>query len=216
MKRLSILFVLFSFLLNSAFYSQSINENNFENVSSNLKGLNSIIVRVGLKMNSSSNATATISNVKAETNFTGSVGYQYWFDNEWAVKTSVGFFQAKSDINFTDVSTISIIPLLFGFRYYPNALYLGEAGRVYFGVNTGAYIGSGTKTGLSINNFGSSAITETVFGINPNAGVDFFISKSFVISPIISYDLIAEFNELSTDNLNYSGLVLSVSIGLLL
>lgn len=216
MKKLSLLYILFSILLTSTFYSQSINENNFENVSSNLNRLNSIFLRAGLKMNSSSNASATISNVKAETNFTGSIGYQYWFNNEWAVKTSIGFFQAKSDINFPDVSTVRILPLLFGFSYHPNVLALGEVGRVYFGVNLGAYIGSGTKTSLSLDNFGSSAITETVFGINPNAGVDFFISKWFMISPVISYHLIEDYNELSVNNLNSSGVVLSVSIGLLL
>lgn len=215
MKTFYLFFTLFSILFTSVFFSQNISENSEDSYSSNLKGVNSIYLIGGFKMNSSSTVSARIPEVETETNFTGSLGYQYWFDNEWAVKTSIGVFQAESNVSIlAKVTSISIVPIVFGFSYYPEYLSLGSVGRVNVGINAGAYVGSGTKTGISFDNIGTTTITETVFGVEPNVGIDFFISKWFRIGPIISYHFIGDYNDLIISDEKHSGAVISFVIGL--
>lgn len=215
MKPFNLFVALFSILFTSVFFSQNISENSVENHSSNLKGLNSIYLLGGFKINSSSTVSARLPEVETETNFSGSLGYQYWFDNEWAVKTSVGVFQAESNVSiFAKVINISIVPIVFGFSYYPEYLSLGSVGRVNVGINAGAYVGSGTKTGISIDNIGTTTITETVFGVEPNVGIDFFISKWFRIGPVFSYHYVGDYNDLIINDKKHSGAVISFLIGL--
>jgi len=209
-------FILFFILLSSTFYSQNINENRFNNLPSNLDGISSIYLRSGIKMNLNSNTYATISGAGAETNFTSALGYQYWFSNEWSGKTAIGFFQAKSSADFLNAFTISVVTLQFGFSYYPEYLHLGSVGRVHFGYNMGAYFGNASKASASLHNFGSSTTSETIFGSEPNIGIDFFISKWFKIGPLFSFHLIGDFIELDGQDLNYSGAVFSVKLALLL
>ncbi len=185
----------------------------------NLSGTHSLYMNSGFKMNSGSSANATVSEVKTETNFTGSIGYQYWFENQWSVNVSAGFFSAASDVNYTNVSSIRIYPVLFGISYYPQVLSLGSVGRVHFGVNTGVYIASGSRTGVNLShpgNSGTSSVNETVFGIEPNVGIDFLVSKWIKIGPAVSYHMVSEFKDVIGKRKNYSGPVFSLNFGVLL
>lgn len=215
-KKLLKYFIVMFCLVSSVTYPQNIENTGLKTISMNLYGTHSIFFLAGFKMNSSTSANVTISEVKAETNFTGSIGYSYWFDNEWSVNITMGIFKAESNVNYTNISSISIIPVLFGFSYYPKTLSLGTAGRVFFGINTGVYIGSGSSTNLNFINFGSSAVIETAFGVVPHTGIDFIISKWLKIGPLISYHFISEFKEVVGNKKNYSGLVFCFNIGLLL
>lgn len=216
-------FLLFSAIIHSIIYSISfaqINENdNSTSTVRNLAGTHSIYVNIGFKMNSSSSANATVYEVKSETNLIGSIGYQYWFDNQWSVNASLGLFSAEADVNYTNVSSTSIIPVLFGISFYPKALSLGRVGRVHFGVNTGVYIRSRSSTGVNLDNplnIGTSSVNEEVFGVEPNAGIDFIVSKWIKIGPSLSYHFISEYKEVIGIRKNYSGPVFSINIGVLL
>lgn len=216
MKTLLFLLPLVYFLSASCLFAQNEDPKEQRVSSVKLEGYNSIYLLTGVKMNSSSSANASLSDVKAESNFQLSLGYQYWFTEEWAVNASVGLFSAEADVKYTNVSAISIIPVLFGFSYYPEVLALGKTGRAHLGLNAGAYIGSATQNNLSLNNFGSSAVSETVFGVEPNAGIDFIVSNWLKIGPSISYHFVSQFNEVIGKRKNYSGPVFSLNIGLLL
>lgn len=200
-------------------FSQTIEKSYSTSFDRDLTGIHSIYINFGFKVNSGTSVNTTVSGVKAETNFTGSLGYQYWFDNQWSINASIGVFSAKTDVNYTNVNSISIVPILFGISYYPEALSLGSVGRVHFGVNTGVYIGSGSKTGVSLNNLsniGTSSVNETVFGVEPNAGIDFFLSKYIKIGPSVSYHYVSEFQEVIGNRKNYSGPVFTIHFGVLL
>lgn len=181
-----------------------------------LSGDHCIYVFAGLKMNSASGVSADVSGVKTESNLNVGIGYQYWFTEQWSVCASLGVFSAGSNVDLPRISSISIIPVLFGFNYYPKILSLGEAGRVHFGINAGAYVANSTRTDLGLFNAGSSAVNESVFGIEPNAGIDFFAGSWLNIGPSVSYHLINEFNEVTGIKRDLSGPIFSLHIGLLL
>lgn len=204
MKNRNIIALIILFIT-STLYSQS---------NMNLNGTNSINVSLGLKMNSTTSTSSSLSGVETETNFIIDFNYQYWFDNQWSINASIGAFGVGTNVNYTNISSVTIVPLLFGFSYYPQALLLGNVGRVHFGVNTGVYIGSGQTSNVSLFNTGSEAVIETVFGVEPNVGVDFFISNWLKIGPEISYHLLSEFTKLSDKS--YNGGVFSINFGILL
>lgn len=71
MRKSSRFFVSIFILFNSIAYSQNVDDNELETTPINLSGSHSVYLLSGLKMNSSSSATATTSGVKTETNFMG-------------------------------------------------------------------------------------------------------------------------------------------------
>jgi outer membrane protein W len=182
----------------------------------NLQGVHSVYLLAGMKINSSSSANTTLMATKSEINAQFSLGYRYWFTNEWAVNASIGFFGAEADVNYSKVESITIIPILFGFNYYPQLLTLGNVGRAFLGVNLGAYMGNATKNSFGFNSFGSGSVSETVLGIEPNAGVDFIVSNWLRIGPSLSYHFISDFKEVIGKKKNYSGPIFSINVGLLL
>ncbi len=195
-------------------YSQEGNDRN--TIITNLSGAHSVYFSAGFKMNSSTSASVSTLEVKTETNFIGFIGYQYWFSNEGAVNLTVGSFSSESNVSYMNISSNSIVPILFGFSYYPKKLSLGRVGRVRVGANMGIYMGNASKTNVSFVNIGSSAVNETVFGVEPNAGVDFFVTNWLRIGPSISYHFISEFKEVIGDRKNYSGPVFLFNIGVVL
>lgn len=216
MKKSLLILLIFSFLISSMTYSQDLNDHNTHTSGIHLNGTHSLFLNAGFKINSSSSVQTTVTDVKAETNFMGCIGYQYWFDPEWSVNVTAGLFSAESNIDLANISSIAIIPILFGFSYYPEALSLGTAGRIYLGVNMGIYIGSGTETKADFVNAGTSTVQETVMGIAPHAGIDFYISSWLRIGPVMSYHLINEFQEVVGNRKNYSGSVFCLNLGILL
>ncbi len=201
MRVLLLFFILFSVFLTSTFYSQNSKD---DKVFSNLNGVSAVYLRSGIKMNFTPNEySTTVSEAEAETNFINALEVQYWLNNQWAIKTIVGFFQGKSSKDYQNPYTISVTTLQAGFSYYPKSLSLGSMGRVHIGYNIGAYLGRGK-------------ISETIMGSEPNIGIDFLISKRFIVGPLLSFHLIGDFRELDKRDLNYSGTVLSIRLALCL
>ncbi len=217
MKKLFLILIL---ALNYSIMFSQVDENkNSEKSVRNLTGIHSINMNIGFKVNSNNTTKAMIGEVKTETNFIGMIGYQYWFDNQWAINASVGLFQAEADIKYTNITSIDICPVLFGINYYPETFTLGDVGRIHFGINAGIYRAKGTKTGVDLTNLaniGTTSIEETVFGFEPNAGIDFFVSSWIKIGPAISYHFVGDFDEVIGNRKNYSGPVFSINVGLLL
>ncbi|MHC1739153.1 MAG: hypothetical protein AB9882_14190 [Ignavibacteriaceae bacterium] len=217
MKKSLMLSVIILILINSISHSQNIEENSSTNKNMNLNGSHSICMSFGFKMNSGTSVNTSLTEVKTETNFISTIGYKYWFDNQWSVNISAGLFNVETNSNYTKLSSISVVPVLFGFSFYPEFLTLGKVGRVHFGVNSGIYFGSAVKTSTGdLINSETTVVNETVFGAEPNAGIDFFVSKWILLGPAISYHFVSEFKEVIGNRKNYSGVVFSVKIGVLL
>lgn len=172
----------------------------------------------GFKLHSSSSANVSETEVKTKTHFTGFLGYQYFWENQWAVCAKIGVFTAESGVHLTSMKTssLTIVPILFGFAYYPSKLSIGPVGRMHIGINGGMYMASGTRTDLSGAQFASSSINETVLGLEPNVGIDFLISRWLAIGPLFSYHWISQFKEVRESPRDYSGSVWGCNIVLLL
>lgn len=191
-------------------------QGNFERTSTaiRLNGTHAISMSPGFKMNSSSSTNTTIGSVDVDANYIGIVQYKYWFENDWSVNASIGVIGAESDVRFANVSSISVIPILFGFSFYPEKFEIGSVGRVYFGLNTGVYMGTASKTYLSSSNMGTGTVNETVFGVEPHFGIDFFILKWVKIGPSFSYHLMGDFEEVIGDRDNYSDPAFFINMGI--
>jgi hypothetical protein len=186
-----------------------------------LKGKHAISLSMGMKTNSGTYIFGSSYNgrdnadyyngniVDAKTGFIGSLSYMYWFDNQWAINFQIGVINAEASVNIGDVSTNSIAPILFGFKFYPEFLSLGSVGRVYAGLNMGAYIGASTRSSLWI--FHQTSV-ETVFGFEPNIGVDLFVADWLRIGPSLSWDIHEDFHDVSVRNDNSIGFTVNFGI----
>ncbi len=126
----------------------------------------------------------------------------------------MGVFGAESDVTIANVSSISVIPILFGISYYPDRFEIGSVGRPYFGVNTGVYMGTASKTYATRSNIGTGTVNETVFGVEPHFGIDFFVLKWVKIGPSFSYHLMGDFEEVVGNKDNYSDAVFFINMGI--
>jgi hypothetical protein len=61
----------------------------------------------------------------------------------------------------------------------------------------GAYVGVSTNTAFWVFN---QTTIETVFGIQPNAGVDMFVTDWLRIGPSLSYDIFGNFHDIAINN----------------
>lgn len=178
-----------------------------------LAGRHTIFVESGFKTNSNTSVTTNLSGVEVKTGFIGSINYGYWFDEEWALSFSAGFFGAGTSAQFNGVETKAVMPILFGMRYYPAALAMGSVGRVYGGLALGQYMGSGTRVKTP---FTTETFSESVFGGEVSAGVDLFVTSWFKFGPKLSYHFLGDFNELVGIKKNLSGAGFSVEFGFVL
>lgn len=163
----------------------------------NLERTHALSAFGGFKLHSSSSANVSETEVKTKTHFTGFLGYQYFWDDQWAVCTKIGVFTAESGVEYAHMKTssLTIVPMLFGFAYYPKKLSIGPVGKMHIGINGGMYLASGTRTDFSETQFKSSSVNETVLGLEPNVGIDFLISRWLAIGPLFSYHWVSEFKE---------------------
>ena len=211
--------LLMIFILNySIIVSQIDEKNNVENTTRKLKGTILINLSTGFKINSNNTTSATFGDVKTETDLIGIIGYQYWFAEQWAANASFGLFHADADPKYASVTSIDMNLFSFGISYYPKILSLGDIGRIHCGMNAGLYRITGTKSGVNVHNANicSTAIEEAVFGVAPNAGIDFFILNWIKIGPSVSYHILGDFDQVIGNRINYSGPVFLINAGLLL
>ena len=177
-----------------------------------LEGRHAINLIIGVKTNSKIGATVAPGKVNLESGFVGSVGYGYWFEEEWQLGFAAGVLAAQSSVDFGNVSSWSIVPVLFGVNYYPTRLAMGKVGRPYIGASGGPYIGSASFVGgLS----GTGTTVETVPGARFVLGVDLFFGGWFRFGPAVAYHLVGKFSEIAPEN-SFSGVEFSLTLGALL
>jgi hypothetical protein len=167
---------------------------------------------LGLKTNTNLSATVSAGKVSLESGFVGFVGYGYWFEEQWQLGFTVGVLGLQSDVAYGNVSSWSIVPVLFGINYYPAQLAMGKVGRPYIGASGGPYIGSASTVG-GISGVGTTV--ETVPGGRFVLGVDLFFGGWFKFGPAVAYHAVGKFKDIAPDN-SFSGMEFSLTLGALL
>ncbi len=177
-----------------------------------LKGKHSIYFESGFKTNSQTSVVTAFNSVETKTGFIGSLNYGYFWDEEWALNFSAGIFGAETNTKFNNTEVSGIASVLFGIRYYPANLSLGDIGRVYVGSSIGQFIGFATQTkGL----YGSETLNESVLGAQIIVGLDWYIASWFKIGPSFSYYFMEDFKKVIGTEKNMSGGGFSFDFGFL-
>lgn len=178
-----------------------------------LAGRHTIRLTIGMKTNTKIAATVTPGKVNLESGFVGSLGYGYWFEEEWQLGFSGGILAAQSNVEYGNVSSWSIVPVLFGINYYPTQVAMGKVGRPYIGASGGPYIGAASWVGgLS----GTGSTVETVPGARFVLGVDLHVGPWFMLGPTVAYHLVGKFSEIAIEKTDFSGVEFSLTLGALL
>ena len=184
-----------------------------------LLGRHTITFEGGAKTNSNTSVITNTSGVEAKTGFVGSFNYGYWFDEEWAISLSAGVFGAGASTKYNiigtnfNAETNSILPFLFGVKYYPAKLAMGAVGRFYAGLAVGDYVGVATKTSYLMN---QTVVTESSFGGQIFVGVDLFIASWFKLGPKLSYHYLGNYSDVISTTKNLSGAAFSLEAGFVL
>jgi hypothetical protein len=179
-----------------------------------LKNSHSLSISAGIKGNSRTSISGDIVSVNTNSGFTGGLEYGYWFNNEWLVGINFCLVEATANINFGSIKDNAVFSILFGFKYYPEALSLGEVGRCYVGFFAGPVTGVANKeSGLP---FKSESIVETVIGGQILAGVDLFVARWFKMGPALNYNFMQDFSEITGTKKNFSGLGFVFNFGFVL
>jgi outer membrane protein W len=184
-----------------------------------LKGKHSISLSFG--MLNQQEATVYTVNVKAESNLIGALYYNYWFSDEWALELNAGILNAEV---FSGVSLIGIeqkaatvVPLLAGARFYPELIALAENVRPYVIALVGVHMGHSSSNKVTL---GLVTATETkvqsVFASKFGIGIDAFVGNWVRLGLGLGYNLGADFEEPVGTRVNYSGIDLALSFGIIL
>jgi hypothetical protein len=206
MKTKIVLFFIIVLLSNFMFAQTANNEN--------LKNRHSIGLYGGFKGNSQVAVSAIPTITDMKTGFMGGIEYGYWFADEWQVGLSAGLVAANSNLHFVNVESNAVIAVLFGFKYYPANLKLGEVGRVYASFFAGPYVGMAQNESGMIGSV--KTITETVIGGQAGVGIDLFVARWLKIGPALNYNFMGDLNEIAGEKKNFSGLAFVVNYGIVL
>jgi len=174
-----------------------------------LAGRHSLFFNAGLRLNTSNFVGISASGVNASSGFIGAIGYGYWFADQWSLNFSVGVFSPEAAIGNQGFSSVMILPIQLGLRYYPSVLLLGNVGRPYIGASAGSYLQMSSGVGGS----GISAGSQAVLGAQLTAGVDLFVANWLRFGPSVSYHAVGEFNQAIGTRKNYSGAEFSLNVG---
>jgi hypothetical protein len=178
-----------------------------------LKGHHTIFFEGGVKTNSNSTVSITSGTIEAKTGFLGGVNYGYWFSEEWELTAGAKMFGSATTVKLFNIETSSVIPVLVGIRFYPQALAIGEIGRAYAGISLGAYFGSATQTkGL----FHVENIEESVFGGEAVLGLDFFVAPWCKVGPQFSFLFLDDYKQILGLKKNLSGVAFCLEFGFVL
>ncbi|UCF18621.1 MAG: hypothetical protein JSU87_11810 [Gemmatimonadota bacterium] len=149
----------------------------------------------------------------------GSIAYDYWFADDLAFGVSLGVASANASTSVTgtgaSMESATVMALLFGLKYKPIGLAVGDALRPYLYASLGPYFGfasdvrSGTATGVE-------SYTETALGSRAGLGIDLSLGRSFTLGVAAGYRLVSDFARRIGSETNYSSPEFSLSAGILI
>jgi outer membrane protein W len=177
-----------------------------------LRARHEIEVSIGLLSALSAGSEVSVGSVEmtSEVNgIIGSLGYSYWFADEWAATVSLGVANADVSTSASGwnaaVESAVVIPLLFGVKYKP--LGLAVALGPYFGFASD--VRAGTTTG-------AESYSEAALGTRAGVGMDLSLSTRFALGFTLGYRLVSDFGRRIGSEKNHSSPEFSLSLGIVL
>jgi outer membrane protein W len=147
----------------------------------------------------------------------GSIAYNYWVTNEWAVNLSVGV--ANADVSTSasgtgaSVESAAVIPVLFGVKYKPLGLAIGDALRPYVYASLGPYFGFASNVRAGVNT-GVESYSEAALGSRAGLGMELSLSRRFSLGLAVGYRLVSDFNRRIGSERNHSSPEFALSLGI--
>ncbi len=151
--------------------------------------------------------------------FVGSIGYSYWFTDEWAINLSIGVANADASTSMSgsdfSVGSAVVIPLDFGMKYKPLGLAIGDALRPYVDAAVGPYFGfaSDVRAGTTT---GTESYSQTALGARVGVGLDLSLGRRFMLGFGVGYRFVSDFERRIGSEKNYSSPEFSLSLGVLI
>ncbi len=149
----------------------------------------------------------------------GSLAYNYWFADEWALSVSLGVASANASTSVTgssaSVESATVVPMLFGVKYKPIGLAIGDALRPYLYASLGPYFGfaSDVRSGA---NTGVESYSETAVGSRAGLGMDLSLGRNFTLGAAAGFRLVSDFARRIGSETNYSSPEFALSVGVLI
>ncbi|MHC4236113.1 MAG: outer membrane beta-barrel protein [Planctomycetota bacterium] len=187
-----------------------------------LRATHEIEVSIGLLSALNAGSEVSVGSVEMTSEVTGiigSIGYNYWFADEWGVTASLGVANAdvSTSVSGWDASVESavVIPLLFGVKYKPLGLAVGDALRPYLVASLGPYFGfaSDVRAGTST---GTESYSEMALGARAGVGTDLSLSRRFKLGFTLGYRLVSDFGRRIGSEKNHSSPEFSLSLGIVI
>lgn len=151
--------------------------------------------------------------------FLGGMFYDHWLQENLALNIAIGGMVAdietKSDFLSTTTEVAVVAPILFGVKYYFPESALKSSVRPLLKVAVGSFIGQQEKTEEDFFGVIVESRTQTAFGGQVGAGVDFILSRYFMLGLGLGYNLMADFDEPIGGSKNYSGPEFNVGLSFL-
>ena len=149
--------------------------------------------------------------------FAGALGYDSFTREDLALGISVGVLDGETSTAVgptgTSSSSASVVHILLGVTYYPEALRIGQTLRPWVSGSAGPYIGASTNS-QTAPVVSSETVTETVLGARLAAGIDWHVGRQLKLGLTFGYHLVEEFDQLIGNTDDYSGAEVSLLLGL--
>ncbi|MFZ5980750.1 MAG: outer membrane beta-barrel protein [Candidatus Zixiibacteriota bacterium] len=157
--------------------------------------------------------------VTAENNgLTGGIAYGHWLKEYLGLYIGVSFLSAdvRQTVSVLQVSseTDYVIPVLFGLKYYFLPSSYPSSIKPYVKAAVGPYFGNQSETSVSLVVISESR-SETAFGGQLGAGVDFILGRHFMTGISGAYNLQADFAQPIGGSANYSGPEFTINLSYL-
>jgi len=148
-----------------------------------------------------------------------SLGYVHWPRENLGLNISVGLLRSSADVRIIDrhfdVSSVNIIPIMLGIRYYLPPSTFSTSWRPYLTAGIGPVIGTVSKTAVNLDVIQESQ-SAVAFGSFLGAGLNIGLSRYFIFESSLGYRIINDFSETIAGRDNYSGPEINFGLGLLL
>jgi len=166
----------------------------------------------------SARVTAGGATVEAKSSVTGSLGYAYWFDDNWALQVEAGMIHSEVEVvadgSGASVQAATVVPLLIGVRYQPEALAIGSMARAYLSALVGPYHGSSARV-LAFPTVVEAGSSQA-FGARFGAGINVLPGSRLALGMAVQYHAVSDFDRPIGARENVSGLEVAFNIGVVL
>lgn len=188
--------------------------------SNSLRGKHGIELTAGLLSEISATQEVSAGGVTTKSKadgLIGSIGYTYWFENDWGITFSVGVSDADATTSVSDAGTSVIsavvVPMLFGVKYQPSGLLNSDAVRPYVSASVGPYSGFSSEVRTGVTTV-VEARSETALGSRLAIGIDVSLSRLFRVGFAGGYRFVTDFEHRIGSEKNYSSPEFSLSFGI--